>query len=101
MSRGRSTKRLLVRLESTRYQWHVNVRENLVLWERLTDFVPMKTCRYIRLTIYVDCASATRVALSLSLSLFFSLLFVILILTRIISDERLLLHVTVLKTRSF
>lgn len=44
MSR-RSTK-LLVRLESTRYQWHVNVRENLVLWERLTDFVPMKTCRY-------------------------------------------------------
>lgn len=96
MSRRRSTK-LLVRLESTRYQWHVNVRENLVLWERLTDFVPMKTCRYIRLTIYVDYASATRVALSLS----FSLLFVILILTRIISDERLLLHVTVLKMRSF
>lgn len=94
MSRRRSTK-LLVRLESTRYQWHVNVRENLVLWERLTDFVPMKTCRYIRLTIYVDYASATRLALS------FSLLFVILILTRIISDERLLLHVTVLKTRSF
>lgn len=65
MSRRRSTK-LLVRLESTRY--HVNVRENLVLWERLTDFVPMKTCRYIRLTIYVDYASATRVALSLFLS---------------------------------